>query len=124
MSSTLTSKEQVTRRESYLRQRNKIDSIEKEELLPLLEQRWDMCYKVCDRFEIDNLLELYRDAYRPNTSPQKISEIIQHIELTIKLSLLQRLPMGSRDYYKDFSLERLYEDVTRLYGVVEFLDVV
>ncbi|PWY67408.1 hypothetical protein BO83DRAFT_391257 [Aspergillus eucalypticola CBS 122712] len=114
------SKEQVTRRKEYLKQRDKMYSIEKDELFPLLEQRFDMCNKVCDRSEIEDLLEPYRDAYQPNTTPQKISEIIQLIELTIKLSLLQRLPVGSRDYYKEFSLERLCEDVTRLYGVVEF----
>ncbi|PYH32789.1 uncharacterized protein BO87DRAFT_311714 [Aspergillus neoniger CBS 115656] len=118
--SPILSKEQVIRSKEYLKHRDKMYSIEKDEFFPLLEQRFDMCNKVCDRSEIEGLLEPYRDAYRPNTTPQKISEIIQLIELSIKLSLLERLPVGSRDYYREFSLERLCEDVTRLHGVVEF----
>ncbi|OJJ74026.1 hypothetical protein ASPBRDRAFT_29178 [Aspergillus brasiliensis CBS 101740] len=101
-------------REKDRRYQDKCASIEKEELFPLLEQRFDMCNKVCGRSDVERLRERVRDAYQPHMTPHKISEIIKVVEQNIRHSLFQRTPEKLRGHYNQFSLEKLYENVARL----------
>ncbi|KAL4887783.1 hypothetical protein BDV59DRAFT_189921 [Aspergillus ambiguus] len=80
---------------------------ERDDLIALLEERLKLCAKWCTT----NYTSLVEAAYIPNQSLRNISSIIAEIEMMIKTSLLMWIPKEERDYFREFSVEKLDEEV-------------